>query len=83
MLSVVVWVAALALNIDVVYGTLLKLTLVAGSIDIVVVFALTICIAFLAHRYGLDPDDVVIPITTSIGDIVGIVSVFVAIQMVV
>ena len=83
MLSVVVWVAATALNIDVAYGTLLKLTLVAGSIDIAVVFALTICIAFLAHRYGLDPDDVVIPITTSIGDIVGIVSVFVAIRMVV
>jgi mgtE-like transporter len=69
MLSVVVWMAAIALNIEVVYGALLKITLVAGSIDIAVVFAITICIAFLAHRYGLDPDDVVIPITTSIGDI--------------
>ena len=82
MLSVVVWMAAIALHIEVVYGALLKITLVAGSIDIAVVFAATICIAFLAHRYGLDPDDVVIPITTSIGDIVGIMSVFVAIRLV-
>jgi mgtE-like transporter len=82
MLSVVVWMAAIALHIEVVYGALLKITLVAGSIDIAVVFTATICIAFLAHRYGLDPDDVVIPITTSIGDIVGIMSVFVAIRLV-
>ncbi|HIE30931.1 MAG TPA: divalent cation transporter [Methanosarcinales archaeon] len=82
MLSVVVWMAAIALNIEVVYGALLKITLVAGFIDIAIVFAATICIAFLAHRYGLDPDDVVIPITTSIGDIVGIMSVFVAIRVV-
>ncbi len=62
--------------------TLLKVTLIAGGIDLIVVFAATIGMASLAHRYGLDPDDVVIPIITSVGDIVGIASVFVAASVV-
>ena len=81
-LSVVVWAAALLLDIEVVYVVLLKVTLIAGGIDMIVVFAATIGMASLAHRYGLDPDDVVIPIITSIGDIVGIASVFVAVSVV-
>ena len=81
-LSVAVWVAALLLGIEVAYSILLKITLIAGFIDMNVVFAATVGIASLSHRYGLDPDDVVIPIITSIGDIVGIVSVFVAVWIV-
>jgi mgtE-like transporter len=48
-----------------------------------VVFAATIGIAFVSHRHGLDPDDVVIPLITAIGDIVGIVAVFIAAWVVV
>ena len=77
-LSVAVWVAALLLGIPVMYGILLKITLIAGFIEMFVVFAATIGIAFVSHRYGLDPDDVVIPLITAIGDLVGIVAVFVA-----
>jgi mgtE-like transporter len=82
-LSVAVWAAAILLNIDVAYGLLLKITVIAGCIEMVVVFAATIGIAFVAHRHGLDPDDVVIPLITAIGDIVGIVAVFVAAWMMV
>ncbi|MEA1945651.1 MAG: magnesium transporter [Euryarchaeota archaeon] len=81
-LSVVVWMAALLLGIEVAYSILLKITLIAGCIDMGVVFAVTVGIASLSHRHGLDPDDVVIPIITSIGDIVGIISVFIAVWVV-
>jgi mgtE-like transporter len=82
-LSVAVWAAALLLGIYVVYFLLLKITLIAGCIEMIVVFAATICIAFVSHMHGLDPDDVVIPLITAIGDIVGIVAVFVAAWVVV
>jgi len=82
-LSVTVWAAAILLSIDVVYGLLLKITVIAGCIEMVVVFAATIIIAFVSHRHGLDPDDVVIPLITAIGDIVGIVAVFIAAWVVV
>ncbi|HDJ37841.1 MAG TPA: divalent cation transporter, partial [Methanosarcinales archaeon] len=52
--------------------------LIAGCIEMVVVFVATIGIAFVSHRHGLDPDDAVIPLITAIGDIVGITAVFVA-----
>ena len=82
-LSVAVWAAAILLGIDVVYCLLLKITLIAGCIEMAVVFVATIGIAFISHRHGLDPDDVVIPLITAIGDIVGIVAVFVAAWVVV
>lgn len=81
-LSVAVWAAALLLCIKAAYSMLLTITLIAGCIEMIVVFAATIGIAFVSHRRGLDPDDVVIPLITSIGDIVGVASVFAAVWIV-
>ncbi len=78
-LSVAVWMTAHLLEITVVYRQLLEITLTAGFIDLLVVFAVTVGLAFLSHRHGLDPDDVIIPIITAIGDIVGIAAVFVTV----
>ena len=71
-LSVTVWAAALLLCIKAAYSLLLTITLIAGCIEMTMVFAATTGIAFISRRHGLDPDDVVILLITSIGDIVGV-----------
>jgi cation transporter-like permease len=39
-------------------------------------------LAFLSYIRGLDPDNVVIPIVTSIGDIVGVTCLIISIKIV-
>jgi mgtE-like transporter len=46
------------------------------------VCAVAIGVAFIAWRRGLDPDNVTVPISTSISDLLGIFSLLIAIRMV-
>ena len=73
---------ALLMGIKAAYSLLLTIILIAGCIEMIVVFVATTGIAFVSHKHGLDPGDVVIPIITSIGDIVGVASVFAAVWIV-
>jgi len=50
-------------------------------IDVVFVYTMTIALSFISHRYGLDPDDTVIPIIASLGDLSGVVGVFIAVLL--
>ena len=38
-------------------------------------------IAFASHRFGIDPDDTVIPLIASLGDLVGVMGIFVALHL--
>jgi mgtE-like transporter len=77
---------AIALITGVAVGQALVLVLaffVASMVAIAVTMLCTISLAFLSFTKGLDPDNVVIPIVTSIGDMCGVTFLLVAIKMVV
>lgn len=47
--------------------------LMAGLMSIAIIVFFTVLLAFVSFSRGLDPDNVVIPVLTSIGDMTGIV----------
>ncbi len=55
------------------FGALVLTTLLAGLGLIVVMAILVIVVGMLSHRYGWDPDNVVVPVLTTAGDTLGIV----------
>ncbi len=55
--------------------------LIAGIALTIIVTLVTIASAFISFRGGLDPDNVVIPIVTSIGDVLGVTCLILAIQI--
>jgi mgtE-like transporter len=54
----------------------------ASMVAIAVTMGCTIGLAFLSYIRGLDPDNVVIPIVTSIGDVMGVTCLIIAIKIV-
>ncbi len=74
-LGVVAYVAAPLLGAasPVRFLDLVLTTLVAGIAIMIVMIVLVIFVGMLSHRYGWDPDNVVVPVLTSAGDAVGIV----------
>ncbi|MFQ6086943.1 MAG: magnesium transporter [Candidatus Bathyarchaeia archaeon] len=69
------------------FGSVQILPFLAVCVIAVTVLTLLVCvvaigIAFIAWRRGLDPDNVTIPISTSISDLLGIFSLLIAIRMV-
>jgi Permease, similar to cation transporters len=65
------------------YGTSFQLifgiSFVVVLLDIFVVYTVAVILSFLSHSRGLDPDDIVIPIVASLGDIVGVVGIMISI----
>jgi len=61
---------------------LVAIVFIAGCLLTVIEIISCIGIAIISYRRGLDPDDVVIPIVTTIGDLMGIICLFVAIGVV-
>ncbi len=55
---------------------------VASMVAIAVTMFCTIGLAFLSFKRGLDPDNIVIPIVTSIGDIIGITCLIIAMKII-
>lgn len=75
-LSIVVWAVSNFMGIGLSYITFLKICMIAGILELIVVYALTILIAFASHRFGLDPDDTVIPLIATLGDLIGVAGIF-------
>jgi mgtE-like transporter len=57
-------------------------TLAAGFSTILILVAITVVFSYVSYSKGIDPDNVVIPILTSIGDFVGLVLLFTIITVV-
>lgn len=55
---------------------------VASTMAIAVTMLCTIALAFLSYARGLDPDNVVIPIVTSIGDVAGVMCLITVIKII-
>jgi len=79
--TVLVWIASQLLGYGMPFLILLKISLIAVCIELVVVHSATIGIAFASHRFGIDPDDTVIPFIATLGDLVGVVGIFIALGL--
>ena len=74
-LSIIVSLVSWLMDIHIGFLTLLKICFIAGTIELVIVFSATIATAFASHRFGIDPDDTVIPLIATLGDFVGIMGI--------
>lgn len=64
-----------SLSLDVI----LMLAMASGGILMTVVVPISILVIYYSHKLRLDPDDIAIPIVTTIGDITGVLSLFMVI----
>ena len=56
---------------------------VAGAVLAVLAVLVTVVATYVAYRFGLDPDDVVIPVVTNLCDVLGVVVLFLVVQVLV
>lgn len=79
--SVLVFLASSLLGYEMSFSALLKISIIAVIIELTVVYSATVAIAFASHRFGIDPDDTVIPIIASLGDMVGVTGILIALHL--
>lgn len=75
--GIMVWITGMVFGIGLPFITIMSLCLIAGTFELFVVLSATIAIAFASHRFGIDPDDTVIPLIATLGDLVGVIGIFV------
>lgn len=63
--------------------TVLAVAVAAGAALAVLAVAVTLVATYAAYRFGLDPDDVVIPVVTNVCDVLGVVVLFASVRLVV
>ena len=58
------------------FQTMLVISLASGGILMSVLVPLAVGVIYLSYKSRIDPDDVTIPVVTTIGDIVGVIALF-------
>lgn len=83
-LGIIVWLVSLSLSVnkDIGLFKMIGISTTAGFIQVFIIFSLTVVIALLSHRFGMDPDNTVIPIITTVGDLVGVSCIFLVLHLV-
>ncbi|NVM52220.1 MAG: magnesium transporter [Candidatus Helarchaeota archaeon] len=61
----------------------LIIALAAGSIEYILILFISLFIAFISFRRGLDPDNLVAPLVTTIADLIGITVIFLTLNLIV
>jgi mgtE-like transporter len=79
--SILVFLASKLMGFGMPFLTLLEVSIIAVLIELSVVYSATVGIAVVSHRFGMDPDDTVIPLIASLGDLVGVMGIFVALDL--
>lgn len=79
--SILVFIASYVLGYGMPFSILLQVSIIAVVIQLLVVYSATVGIAFASHRFGIDPDDTVIPFIASLGDMVGVTGILVALHL--
>ncbi|WP_336000848.1 magnesium transporter [Halorientalis halophila] len=64
-------------------GTVVVVALASGAVLAFLAVAVTLVATYGAYRFGLDPDDVVIPVVTNVCDVLGVVVLFLVVGLVV
>ena len=64
-------------------STVLAIAVASGAIMAVLAVLVTVVATYAAYHFGLDPDDVVIPVVTNVSDVLGVVVLFAVVQVLV
>lgn len=65
------------------FSTVLVVATASGAVLAVLAVVVTVVATYLAYRFSLDPDDVVIPVVTNVSDVLGVLVLFAVVQIVV
>jgi len=78
-LAIVIYLVALFSNTvrDIALVEFVSILVFTGFLLICVVAVVSVLTAFISFKRGLDPDDMVAPVVTTVGDVMGIVFLFV------
>jgi mgtE-like transporter len=75
--------SALVAGTELALATVLLVATASGAILAVLAVLVTVIATYAAYRFGLDPDDVVIPVVTNVCDVLGVLVLFVVAQVVI
>ena len=64
-------------------ATVVLVAFLSGAVLAVLAVAVTVVATYAAYHFGLDPDDVVIPVVTNVCDVLGVLVLFGAVRVVV
>lgn len=80
--SLFVSIIVYSINLVLGYGTsaalIFGVSFIVVVLDIIIVYTVAVGFSALSHKIGIDPDDVVIPIVASMGDLVGVIGIMIA-----
>lgn len=74
-------VLSIMIGTPIALTTALSITLIAGTLSAIIMIALALVSAFISYSHGLDPDNIVTPLMSTGGDIVGIISLFLTLKL--
>lgn len=82
--SIFVWILGIVFNFKniVPLKYILFCSFCVYLLDIIFVYIITISLSFLFYKYGLDPDDTVIPLISSLGDLAGVIGIMITILVI-
>lgn len=82
-LAIIIYYMAVLGNIasDIALVEFIGIIVLTGVLLVCVVSLVSVLTAFISFKYGLDPDDMVAPVVTTVGDIMGITLLFVVIGL--
>lgn len=63
--------------------TVVGVALASGLVLAIVAVVVAVSATYAAYRFGLDPDDVVIPVVTNVCDVLGVIVLFAVVQLLV
>lgn len=64
-------------------GTVVAVAVLSGSALAVLAVVVTLTATYVAYRLGSDPDDVVVPVVTNVCDVLGVLALFGAVELLV
>lgn len=68
---------------DLMLGTVMAVALLSGAVLAVLAVLVTLAATYASYRFGLDPDDVAIPVVTNTCDVLGVLVLFGVVELVV
>ena len=78
------WVLTeLTVGADLTYPMVVLVAFLSGAVLAVLAIAVTLVATYAAYRFGLDPDDVVIPVVTNTCDVLGVLVLFGVVRVVI
>ncbi|MDL2260911.1 magnesium transporter [Methanimicrococcus sp. OttesenSCG-928-J09] len=81
--SLFVSIVVYFINLVLGYGTSVELifgvSFIVVILDILIVYTSAVVLSSLSHKLGIDPDDIVIPVVASMGDLVGVIGIMIAV----